>query len=816
VTGSGPNPANAADFGGTLPSGQVAFAPGETSKTITVNVRGDTVVEPDEGFTVTLSGASGGAQITGPTASGVIRNDDTRLDIVATDAQKLEGNSGLTPFVFTVTRHGLTTGTTTVNWAVTGSGSNPADAADFGGTLPSGQLTFTPGQTSRTLTVNVRGDTVYEPDETFQVTLSNPVGATLGTSVAIGTILNDDPATFGVTGLTPIASGFVVDFNAPFQAELLNLYDNAAGVLGPADLTLVGDSVGPVRGSVVVRADHRQLTFLKSGGPLEPDGYTVTLRSAANGFVDSAGNLLDGSGSGSSGGNAVHRFVVAPRPANEVTVSVPDFARGFGQAVNLPNESVTGIPVTLSTGQNVAHVQLDLVFDPALLQVASFVNSVPGASASSTMIEPGRMRITVSSAGQFRATSGAIELGRLVATVPPTAPYAAKHILRIENSTVRDTASQSRPVRADDGIHVAAFVGDSNASRTYTGGDATLLQRLIVGQGSGFTAYQLTDPMLIADINRSDTLTGGDATLLQRIIVGTPITQAPAPPTGITPPPIVGPDPRLFIPTDLTGKPGDTVTVPVMLEVTEPGGVSVAAVDLAIAYDPEIFTASNFVRGAMLDGSGFSAPTVNTETPGILRVTMSSAAGPELAFGATGVVFQFDVTVRAGAPEGISRINLLQSFESTFTGLENNEIEPLTLIPAPTNAADDPVDGVFTIATPVARLSITATDADKPEGDAGFTPFNFHRGAQWPDHNHDDGPLGGDRQRPESGRCRRFRRHAAQRTNHLRTRRDGENADGPRQRRRVGRTRRGFHGHAVGRQRPRPDHHSNRQWYDPQ
>ncbi|MCL4206380.1 MAG: hypothetical protein KJ000_28195, partial [Pirellulaceae bacterium] len=118
VTGSGANPANAADFGGTLPSGQVSFAAGETSKTVTVNVSGDTVVEQDEAFTVTLSGASGGATITTATASGTIRNDDIALAIAAADANKFEGNSGTTPFTFTVTRTGLTTGTTTANWAV--------------------------------------------------------------------------------------------------------------------------------------------------------------------------------------------------------------------------------------------------------------------------------------------------------------------------------------------------------------------------------------------------------------------------------------------------------------------------------------------------------------------------------------------------------------------------------------------------------------------------------------------------------------------------------------------------------------------------
>jgi hypothetical protein len=80
VTGSGIEPGQrGVDFvGGTLPSGhtRVRFA-GETSKTITVNVAGDTTFEQDEGFTVTLSNASGGAQITAPPLlAGTICNDD--------------------------------------------------------------------------------------------------------------------------------------------------------------------------------------------------------------------------------------------------------------------------------------------------------------------------------------------------------------------------------------------------------------------------------------------------------------------------------------------------------------------------------------------------------------------------------------------------------------------------------------------------------------------------------------------------------------------------------------------------------------------
>ncbi|NCQ97766.1 MAG: hyalin, partial [Microcystis aeruginosa W11-06] len=198
VTGSGSNPANATDFvGGVLPSGSVSFATGETSKVITVDVQGDTTVELNENFTVTLSNATNGATITTATATGTIQNDDVAiptLAIAATSASQTEGNSGSKAFTFTVTRGDNTTGSNNVDWAVTGSGSNPANATDFaGGLLPSGVVSFAPGESSKVITVDVQGDTTVELNENFTVTLSNPTnGATITTATATGTINNDD------------------------------------------------------------------------------------------------------------------------------------------------------------------------------------------------------------------------------------------------------------------------------------------------------------------------------------------------------------------------------------------------------------------------------------------------------------------------------------------------------------------------------------------------------------------------------------------------------------------------------------------------
>lgn len=103
-----------------------------------------------------------------------------------------EGNAGTTPHVFTVTLTQAAVIDVTFNWAVTGTGATPANAADFGGTLPGGTITIAAGATTATITVNVSGDTVSEANETFLVTLSNPVGAVLGTATATSTILNDD------------------------------------------------------------------------------------------------------------------------------------------------------------------------------------------------------------------------------------------------------------------------------------------------------------------------------------------------------------------------------------------------------------------------------------------------------------------------------------------------------------------------------------------------------------------------------------------------------------------------------------------------
>ncbi|MCC7265862.1 MAG: choice-of-anchor L domain-containing protein [Caulobacteraceae bacterium] len=293
VTGSGLNAANASDFtGGLLPSGSVSFAAGESSKVVQVSVNGDFAVETNEGFTVTLSGAVG-ASIGAGSASGTIVNDDvggpTTLSIGPASIDLVEGDSGTQLYTYTVTRGGTVSGTSTVSWSVAGFGASAASAADFlGGVLPSGSLSFAIGETSKTIEIRVNGDLAFEPDETFQVTLSAPTGASIATNQALGGILNDDdpapspllsaPALTlleGGPGETQVFAFTVTRFGDLSQAlsGTWTLLEPASGPsVNSVDVQAVGGTVSFAAGVATAQV---LVTVLGDSTPESSEGFTL-------------------------------------------------------------------------------------------------------------------------------------------------------------------------------------------------------------------------------------------------------------------------------------------------------------------------------------------------------------------------------------------------------------------------------------------------------------------------------------------------------------------------------------------------------------
>ncbi|MFK7802368.1 MAG: beta strand repeat-containing protein [Anaerolineae bacterium] len=190
VSGTGADPANTTDFGGTFPSGSVSFGIGEATKQLEVAVSGDDTTEADETFAVTLSNMTGGYALATDTVTSTIENDDRSISISVDSAIKDEGDSGDTPFTFLISRTGLATGSVTADYAVI---LNNATADDFsGGVVPTGTVMLADGQMTTTLTININGDNSVEPNESFDVELSNPTGATLQTNRVSGVIQNDD------------------------------------------------------------------------------------------------------------------------------------------------------------------------------------------------------------------------------------------------------------------------------------------------------------------------------------------------------------------------------------------------------------------------------------------------------------------------------------------------------------------------------------------------------------------------------------------------------------------------------------------------
>jgi Calx-beta domain/FG-GAP-like repeat len=169
-------------------SGTLTFGPGETSKTITVQVNGDRVGEANETFFVVLSNPTN-AMIADGSGQGTIIDDEPHVSI--NDVSRYEGKNGHTSlFTFTVTLSMAYDVPVSLSYA-TADGTATTSDNDY--VASSGTITFAPGETTKTITVVVKGDRKKESNENFFVDLTDLSGyAVFLDSRGTGTILNDD------------------------------------------------------------------------------------------------------------------------------------------------------------------------------------------------------------------------------------------------------------------------------------------------------------------------------------------------------------------------------------------------------------------------------------------------------------------------------------------------------------------------------------------------------------------------------------------------------------------------------------------------
>jgi chitinase len=174
-------------------SGTLTFAPGQTRKTIAIPIKGDRAVEAAETFSLLLLSTSRGKIADG---LGVVTIVDDEPRVSISDASELEGcgcGGVTTPLTFTVSLSAAYDQTVTVGYATADVSAKVADG-DYA--AAAGTLSFAPGETSKTITIDVFGDTAVEFDEMFVVDLlSSSLSGSLVDAQGTGWIVDDDSAT---------------------------------------------------------------------------------------------------------------------------------------------------------------------------------------------------------------------------------------------------------------------------------------------------------------------------------------------------------------------------------------------------------------------------------------------------------------------------------------------------------------------------------------------------------------------------------------------------------------------------------------------
>jgi hypothetical protein len=225
-----------------VPSTTMAFAAGETAKSVTVSVLRDTVPEGDETFTLGLSSPVG-VTLSDAVGTGMIANDDAPAYLSVRDVTTTEGNSGTHVVNFTITRSGNTTVPATVKYAT--SSATATAPADYTA-VPLTTLTFAVGETTKTVAVSVVGDTTAEANESFRLSLSSPVGAAMSDNISTATIANDDgTATPGPATWLAISDGSRSEGNSGTALETFTVirYGNTTGTSSVKYATSNGTAV---------------------------------------------------------------------------------------------------------------------------------------------------------------------------------------------------------------------------------------------------------------------------------------------------------------------------------------------------------------------------------------------------------------------------------------------------------------------------------------------------------------------------------------------------------------------------------------------
>ncbi len=237
----------------------LVFEPNETSKSVTISVKGDTTDETNEKFNVYFVNPLNASLADGKAVVNIIEDEDFPPTAAIGDVTVTEGNTGMVSAVFPVTLSEVSGKPISLHFTA----ASDTATADVDFVSASDTLTIPVGSIGGTITIIIKSDTLVEPDETFFVTLDSPVNVTLSRARAVGTIINDD-----IGGNIQFGSGGT--FNAAENAgnaviTVTRANGGASGVIvnyATSDGSAVaGQDYSPVSGSITFGANETTKTF---------------------------------------------------------------------------------------------------------------------------------------------------------------------------------------------------------------------------------------------------------------------------------------------------------------------------------------------------------------------------------------------------------------------------------------------------------------------------------------------------------------------------------------------------------------------------
>lgn len=314
-----------------------------------------------------------------------------------------------------------------------------------------------------------------------------------------------------VKAFNPTDSGFVVQFNQAINLTVLNLYDGKDSNKDLPDLSLVSKTTKKtVRGSLVWDGTTNTLTFVKTGGILTPDDYTLTLASRADSFINNKQQWLDGDLDRQSGGDVVKQFSV--KDSKKRILSLDDFSFAPGEQIQLSNNEPNWA-VSLDDASTLTQVNFTLTYNPNILGVSDFLVNpdLPDdwQIISKNINNSGQASISME--GSTPLTKGEVDLVFMQANIKPTAVFGQSSLVKLTSVSLNHGAID---VVGDSAIAQVAHLGDTSGNKNYSGLDAFLISRIAAGLDTGFDAYSLTAPLAIADINKDGVISALDASLV--------------------------------------------------------------------------------------------------------------------------------------------------------------------------------------------------------------------------------------------------------------------------------------------------------------